>query len=823
MLSKKKDAGLNDGIAGKYMKRDTPPILRPLAYQPVVKPPSGQKRSGGKVPASYFPQQTLGHAFHSSRPDSRSDPPSTIEARITSSTGAPGGIIGQFQGQPVSRSSQSLTQGQGQSQEKLNTPTVISSSDIQTYSSNSQPQTVPNSQLSQLNSSQPQNVTSDIADISHDLQTLSIESRSQDNIQDSGAFQNAITASSGSDGSLIGQGTSDHRTNVSYGYQPTESNTQVAIPGHQIGYQPQDRRPNSTYGVGQEEDPGGTQYGGNYGNDNVNAYDDNYQIQQYHEEIRNHYAQQNPNHPVYGQQQQQEVQIATTSASSFMDQADMPLPPGWSIDWTVRGRKYYIDHNTQTTHWSHPLEKEGLPPGWERIESKQFGVHYVNHYTRQLLFHRPTMPSMPMMHYQFGHHDNQMVSQISSQPQPSSRGNLVPANPYLNAEIPDWLRVYAKAPSEHDHKLKWDLFQLNQMETFNAMLTRLFKEDIEKIVLKYEGYRSALNSELDKRKVERGEDTSDSSSVSKSDTDKDSSRGSDTSLSKQSSAQSQSQGGLFQHDQGTWYENVQPGALQQYQQELLQRQMALQEQKQQEQQKQQSQQQHLYQPQSQAVNYSEYLHYLMLQQQQQKEQQLQIQQQQKLQQQQALQRQWQQLQMQQLQYQQQQQASSQQQYFMHQVPQSVAMTTQVMQLSQQNQTTSQQHQLLSQLQNLTSQQPLYVQQQLSNTQVASAQPVSSLQPSFQPVSSSPFSASQVTSNPNANMRYAVSPQLSAQHLGLQLTSGAVAGQPLSGTVAGQQLPGTVAGQQLALSGQAQGVPEEQSQQRTRGQNIVTNI
>ena len=64
-------------------------------------------------------------------------------------------------------------------------------------------------------------------------------------------------------------------------------------------------------------------------------------------------------------------------AQSFMDQADMPLPLGWSMDWTVRGRKYYIDHNTQTTHWSHPLEKEGLPPGWERIESKQCGVHYV--------------------------------------------------------------------------------------------------------------------------------------------------------------------------------------------------------------------------------------------------------------------------------------------------------------------------------------------------------------------------------------------------------------------------------------------------------------
>ena len=64
---------------------------------------------------------------------------------------------------------------------------------------------------------------------------------------------------------------------------------------------------------------------------------------------------------------------------------EFPLPAGWSIDYTLRGnssnksisfshsislniiilgRKYYIDHNTQTTHWSHPLEKEGLPTGF---------------------------------------------------------------------------------------------------------------------------------------------------------------------------------------------------------------------------------------------------------------------------------------------------------------------------------------------------------------------------------------------------------------------------------------------------------------------------
>jgi len=37
MLSKKKDSGLNDGIAGKYVKRDTPPVLRCKTRTIVVK------------------------------------------------------------------------------------------------------------------------------------------------------------------------------------------------------------------------------------------------------------------------------------------------------------------------------------------------------------------------------------------------------------------------------------------------------------------------------------------------------------------------------------------------------------------------------------------------------------------------------------------------------------------------------------------------------------------------------------------------------------------------------------------------------------------
>lgn len=56
---------------------------------------------------------------------------------------------------------------------------------------------------------------------------------------------------------------------------------------------------------------------------------------------------------------------------------ELPLPPGWSVDWTIHGRRYYIDHNTQTTHWNHPLEKESLPTGWQKIESAEHGVYFI--------------------------------------------------------------------------------------------------------------------------------------------------------------------------------------------------------------------------------------------------------------------------------------------------------------------------------------------------------------------------------------------------------------------------------------------------------------
>lgn len=72
------------------------------------------------------------------------------------------------------------------------------------------------------------------------------------------------------------------------------------------------------------------------------------------------------------------IRESPSPSSSFRcSTEELPLPPGWSADFTMRGRKYFIDHNTKTTHWSHPLATEGLPTGWERIQDPFHGTYYV--------------------------------------------------------------------------------------------------------------------------------------------------------------------------------------------------------------------------------------------------------------------------------------------------------------------------------------------------------------------------------------------------------------------------------------------------------------
>lgn len=49
---------------------------------------------------------------------------------------------------------------------------------------------------------------------------------------------------------------------------------------------------------------------------------------------------------------------------------------------------------------------------------------------------------------------------------------------------------------------QWDLFRLNEIEVFDAMLMRLHKQELEQIVMSYEAYRSALIREMERRKKE---------------------------------------------------------------------------------------------------------------------------------------------------------------------------------------------------------------------------------------------------------------------------------------------------------------------------------
>ncbi|XP_047119064.1 scaffold protein salvador [Schistocerca piceifrons] len=197
----------------------------------------------------------------------------------------------------------------------------------------------------------------------------------------------------------------------------------------------------------------------------------------------------------------QQAQGDQNSSQAIDQTEELPLPPGWSVDYTMRGRKYYIDHNTKTTHWSHPLEKEGLPTGWERIESPEYGVYYVNHITRQAQYEHPCAP----------HYIYQPEARVQMEVQPRMlappprhthfhpHSVLVPANPYLNEEIPQWLVVYSRASKELDHKLRWEMFRLPELDCFSAMLTRLYKQELEEIVMRYEAYRASLVLEIERR------------------------------------------------------------------------------------------------------------------------------------------------------------------------------------------------------------------------------------------------------------------------------------------------------------------------------------
>lgn len=82
---------------------------------------------------------------------------------------------------------------------------------------------------------------------------------------------------------------------------------------------------------------------------------------------------------------------------------DYGLPRGWEQATTPAGRIYYIDHNTHTTNWFHPLSEnykeegvtqaldgEPLPSGWEAKRKRSGGpIYFVDHNTRTTTWEDP--------------------------------------------------------------------------------------------------------------------------------------------------------------------------------------------------------------------------------------------------------------------------------------------------------------------------------------------------------------------------------------------------------------------------------------------------
>uniref|UniRef100_A0A182TIU2 WW domain-containing protein n=1 Tax=Anopheles melas TaxID=34690 RepID=A0A182TIU2_9DIPT len=159
---------------------------------------------------------------------------------------------------------------------------------------------------------------------------------------------------------------------------------------------------------------------------------------------------------------------------------ELMLPPGWSVDYTLRGRKYYIDHNTKTTHWAHPLDRKALPTGWQRIEAARYGTIF-NYITAEQTL--PYLTSCFLPHGPPVEIPRPIVSHFSR------HSALVPANPYNTEKVPEWLFLYAKSSSEKDHIIKWDMFQLQQLEDFLGIMKKLYRQECNIIVAKYEVIR----------------------------------------------------------------------------------------------------------------------------------------------------------------------------------------------------------------------------------------------------------------------------------------------------------------------------------------------
>ncbi|VIO88722.1 Uncharacterized protein BM_BM5724 [Brugia malayi] len=167
---------------------------------------------------------------------------------------------------------------------------------------------------------------------------------------------------------------------------------------------------------------------------------------------------------------------------------DLTLPPNWAVEVTSEGIRYYVDHNNRRTHWIHPLVKENLPLGWTKQFDSMNGVTYHNKLDGRTQLEHPGLAT-PVNYAQ-----NNSASHLTRR----AESTIEKLN-IIGEDIPDWLRLYSRAPYELDHLLEWPLFRLPQLEQYDNQLMKLYKQEGIDIAIKYERFRREINREIARR------------------------------------------------------------------------------------------------------------------------------------------------------------------------------------------------------------------------------------------------------------------------------------------------------------------------------------
>ena len=109
-----------------------------------------------------------------------------------------------------------------------------------------------------------------------------------------------------------------------------------------------------------------------------------------------------------------ETQWDVTELMVADNTADNPLPAGWEVKYTKEGKKFFVDHNTQSTFWTDPRvggnkstsiqvrtfnsqtsrDLGPLPRGWEEKVNGDGKFYFINHHKKATTWEDPRFTSL---------------------------------------------------------------------------------------------------------------------------------------------------------------------------------------------------------------------------------------------------------------------------------------------------------------------------------------------------------------------------------------------------------------------------------------------